>query len=200
MDYEVAMANFRAISSLCEALMRFLQANYNPEDFNNELEFKVYLAKDFSLPMAAGVSLFLYRIFHDGTHRTPSGRLGAQGRAKTQLPIDLHFLLTAWGKDASLQHTIMGWVMRVFEDNPVLPAGLLNAVAPEVFRPEETVEIVPAELPTMDMLRLWEGLLPHVYQLSVPYLARNLMIESSHVLVSGKPIQERRFGYHPTSL
>ncbi len=173
------MANFRAISSVCEALMRFLQNNYNSEEFDNELEFKVYLAKDFSLPMAAGVSLFLYRISHDGTNRTPSGPLSPQRQAKTQLSIDLHFLLTAWGKDASLQHTIMGWVMRVFEGNPILTAGLLNAVAPEVFRPGEMVEIVLAELPTMDMLRLWEGLLPHGYQLSVPYLARNLMIESS---------------------
>jgi hypothetical protein len=191
------MASYRAVAAVCEAVRRFLQSNYRFEDFNNELEFDVYLARNFSAPMNAGVSLFLYRIFPNGTHRTPPGRLTPQGsRYRTQLPLDLHFLLTAWGQDASLQHTIMGWVMRLLEDNPVLPGGLLGAVAPEVFRPEETVEIVLAELPTMDLLRLWEGLIPHVYQLSVPYVAQNVRLESEQVtLTRGAPVQERDFGY-----
>src|SRR5215813_3237760 len=113
------MANFRAIAAVCDAVIYLLQTSYRPEDFNNELEFKVYLAKDFSKPMAAGVSLFLYRIFHNGSHRIPNGRIGPNGqRVRTQLPLDLHFLLTVWGKDASLQNTVAGWMMRILEDTP----------------------------------------------------------------------------------
>src|SRR5438309_398907 len=143
------MADYRAITIACEAVMYLLRTSYQPEDFNNnELEFRVYLAKDFAQPMTAGVSLFLYRVMHNGSHRTPSGRLGPQGeRYRTQLPVDLHFLLTAWAQEASLQHTIAGWMMRTMEDTPILPVSLLNAVTPDVFRPDETVEISLTELP-----------------------------------------------------
>jgi hypothetical protein len=192
------MADYRAIAAVCDAVRYLLQTNYKPEDFNNiELEFKVYVAKDFSQPMTAGASLFLYRVFYNSNHRTPGGRVGPDGqRYRTQLPVDLHFLLTAWGKDASLQHTIAGWMMRTLEDTPILPVSLLNAVAPNVFRPDETVEISLTELTTEDMLRLWDTLLQNnVYQLSVPYIARNVRIESAQSLTIGPVIQERAFDH-----
>lgn len=191
------MASYRATAVVCEAVIQLLRTNYRREEFDNrDLEFKVYLTKDFSQPMTAGVSLFLYRAIHNGTHRTPSGRLGPNGqRYRTQLPLDLHFLLTAWGGEASLQHTLVGWMMRTLEDTPILPAALLNAVAPDVFHPDETVEIGLAELTTEDMLRLWDTLMQNVYQLSVPYIARNVRIESSQLLTAGQPIQERTLEY-----
>jgi hypothetical protein len=100
------MADFRAIGTVCETVMQVLQMHYRPEDFNNELEFKVYLARNFTQPMSGGVSLLLYRVSPNGSHRTPAGRLGPGGRRyRTQLPLDRHFLLTAGGKDALLQHT-----------------------------------------------------------------------------------------------
>jgi hypothetical protein len=191
------MATHRAIASTCEAIIHMLRMNYNPTDFDKELEFKVYTSSDFATPMDAGVSLFLYRVFVNGAYRTPPGRLDDNGRRqKTQLPIDLHFLLTAWGKEASLQHAIAGWMMRILEDTPMLPAGLLNSETPGVFRPSETVEVSPTELRTEDMLRIWETLTQNTYQLSIPYLARNLRIESSQrVPVVGEPIQERVADY-----
>jgi hypothetical protein len=187
------MATHRAIASTCEAIIHLLRMNYAPSDFDKELEFKVYTSSDFLTPMDAGVSLFLYRVFVNGTHRTPAGRFDDNGRRqKTQLPIDLHFLLTAWGKEASLQHAIAGWMMRVLEDTPMLPAGLLNSGTPDVFYANETVEICPTELRTEDMLRIWETLTQNTYQLSIPYLARNLRIESTQVVpILGEAVQER---------
>ena len=187
------MATDRAITSTCAAIIHLLRMNYDPADFDKELEFKVYTSSDFATPMDAGVSLFLYRVFVNGVHRTPSGRLDDTGRRqKPQLPIDLHFLLTAWGKEASLQHAIAGWMMRILEDTPMLPAGLLNSETRAVFRPTETVEISPTELRTEDMLRIWETLTQNTYQLSIPYLARNLRIESRQIVpIVGEPVQER---------
>lgn len=194
------MANYRAIMAICEAVISLLRTSYRPEDFNNELEFKVYSAKDFSQPMTAGVSLFLYRIFLNGSHRTPGGRIGPDGRRyQAQLPLDLLFLLTAWGQDASLQHTIAGWMMRRMEDNPILPAGLLNTVAPGVFRPDETAEIILTELKNEEIFHIWQTLPENVaYQLSVPYLARNVRLESTQILTEGQPVQERNFDYLKT--
>lgn len=193
------MADYRAIMAVGKAIVELLRANYNQnrDDFNHELEFEVYLAKDFSTrPIIAGVSLFMYRIFPNSSQRTPSGRIDPEGqRYRTQLPIDLHFLLTAWGKDASLQQKIAGWMMRTLEDMPIFSASLLNFTIPDVFRPDETVEISLAELDTEILVRMWDMLLEIDYQLSVPYVARNIRIESTKKVAPGEPVQERTFDY-----
>ena len=173
------MASHVAVASTCEAIVRLLRSNFDPAEFNNAtLDFQVYVADNFLQPMDQGVSVMLYRIYHNGSHRTPSGRVVDGQRQRTKLPVDLHFLLTAWAKTASRQHEIAGWMMRVLEDNPTLPASLLNAYQPDVFRDDEAVEIVLAELTTEDMFHIWEVMIQHVYQLSVPYVARLVQIES----------------------
>jgi hypothetical protein len=187
------VADYRAVATVTEAVLQLLRSNYVPADFDQELEFKVFTAKDFTKPLNAGVSLFLYRIFPNGVQRTPPGRLTSEGRrAPSLLPLDLHMLLTVWGREASLQHTIAGWMMRVLEDQPVFPAGLLNAVSAGVFRPDETVEVLLTELTNEDLLRIWDTLVQNVYQLSVPYVARVVRIESSRPLFEpGGLVQER---------
>lgn len=197
------MASYRAIAAVSQAIVSLLESQYQPEDFdNNQLEFEVYVAKDFLNPMKAGVSLYLYRIYASGVHRTPAGRLGPDGqRQRPQLPVDLHFLLTAWADDATLQHAIAGWMMRALEDMPSLPAGLLNrklpndvlAARPDVFHPDETVEIGLTELTTEELFRIWEVTVTRGYQISVPYVARNVKIESGLVFSEGRPVQERGF-------
>jgi len=194
------MANHRAIKTACEGVLQILESNYHVADFNNtSLQFKVYLADDFINPIKAGVSLFLYRVYINTGHRTPGGRIGPSGqRFQTQLPLDLHFLLTAWAKDASLQHTIAGWMMRTMEDTPILPSGLLNGLDPDVFQPDETLEITVGELKNEDMIGIWRDMLEKKYQLSVPYIARNLRIESSRTLTeTGTAVQERKMGFKP---
>jgi hypothetical protein len=189
------MASYEAVSAVSSAIIHLLESQYQPEDFDdNQLEFKVYVAKDFANPMDAGVSVFLYRIYPNGTHRTPAGRLDAFGRRlRTQLPLDLHFLLTAWAKDASLQHTIAGWMMRVLEDVPSFSAGLLNSTFDNVFHADETVEIGLTELSTEELFRIWEVIGEKAYQLSIPYVARTVRIESRLSAGDGEPVQERVF-------
>lgn len=190
------MASYRAIATVCEGVLDLLRDHYRREDFNNDLEFTVYQARDFSQPMPAGVSLFLFRIVPNSSQRNPAGRLTSEGRRqRPQLPLDLHFILTVWGKDASLQHAIVGWMMRVLHDTPIIPAGHLNRRDGPVFHPAETVELMLSELPNEDLLRLWETLVDHSYHLSIPYLARMVMVESTRTIDQGEPVQERNFEY-----
>ena len=187
------MADYRAITAVSEAVMHLLRTSYRPEDFNNELEFKIFTSKDFANPISSGISFFLYRIYPNGVQRTPPGRTGPDGRQlQSQLPIELHFLLTVWAKEASLQHTVAGWMMRALEDTPILPAGLLNSVVSDSFRPDETVEISLAELRTEDLLRIWDVLGLNVYQLSVPYLARTVTIESTQPALTPEVVLQER--------
>jgi hypothetical protein len=105
--------------------------------------------------------------------------------------VDLHFLLTAWAQKASLQHEIAGWMMRVMEDNASLPASVLNTYQSDVFHPEEGIEIGLTELSVEDMFHVWEVMIRHVYQLSVPYQARMLEIESGVLGAGSGLVQER---------
>lgn len=187
------MASFRAVRGVTEALARLLQASYDPNDFGNELEFRVFNARDFANPMSNGVSLFLYRVYGFGNQRTPAGRLGPTGEPlQSELPLELHFLMTFWGGEPSLQHTIAGWAMRTLEDTPVIPATVLNDAAPGTFRNDELIQICLADLRTEDLLRIWDVLDVDIYQLSVPYLARVVSIESTQRRpVPGGPVQDR---------
>ncbi len=192
------MATYRAISAVSDAITHLLQTQYSPEDFDGiPLQFKVYLARDFAFaPMDYGVSVFLYRIYTNSSFRTPPGRLTPDGhRQRPMLPIDLHFLLTAWAKDASLQHAIAGWMMRVLEDTPSFPPGLLNHRYPNTFQPDERVELALTELSTEELFRIWEVIVNNAYQISVPYVARNVRIESVQRLYQGEPVQERVWDY-----
>lgn len=191
------MATYRAISAVSDAIVYLLESQYSPTDFDDDtFQFKTYVARDFLTPMDTGVSVFLYRIYPNSVHRTPPGRLEANGRRqRPMLPLDLHLLLTAWAKDASLQHAIAGWMMRVLEDTPSLPPGLLNHRYPDTFASDETVELCVTELSTEELFRIWEVIVSNAYQISVPYVAHNVRIESMQTFAQGEPVQERLMDY-----
>lgn len=174
------MADYRAIWAVSEAVVNLLNTSDRPPDLNGDLDFKVFTTKDFgNNTLVSGASLFPYRVYVNGTRRIPAGRVGASGeQLKHRLPIELHFLITVWAKDSSLQNTLAGWVMRVLEDTPTLPAGILNSVVPGVFHPDETVDVCLAELRTEDLFRIWDVLGLNIYQLSIPYVARIIEIDS----------------------
>jgi hypothetical protein len=190
------MATHRGIESTCQAVVEILRDNYDPEAFNRDLEFRVMSAGGFESGLTAGVSLFVYRVIVGDTPRTPAGRRSESGvRLQPQLPVDVHFILTAWAPDASLQQGITGWMMRTMDDHRVLPPGLLNRMAPGVFRDDETVEVLDGELVSEDLFRLWELLGSVTYQLSVPYVARNVRLESERELPAAVLVRDRVLDY-----
>lgn len=137
----------------------------------------------------------LYRVFYNGVIRNPPGRLRADGvQLKPGLPLDLHVLLTSWAPGADLQHELLGWAMRVIEDTPSIPAAVLNTTAPNIFRQDETIEIVPTELSTENLFRIWETVTDKNYQISMPYVIRIVNIESIFPESGGDFVQQRNFG------
>lgn len=196
------MSAYPAIANVMEALVRLLRANYDQAEFGGPLlNFQVYSASNFEQPMEQGVSLFLYRVYHNGSIRRPQGRIDDAGRReRPRLPLDLHFLATAWGPQPAFQQRVAGWLMRVFEDHPILTAGLLNglvddAVSPNtapVFRPDESVTLAPTDLSVEEVFRIWEVMVEHSYQLSVPYVIRTLELDSTRSDELHPLIQERQ--------
>lgn len=186
------MATYQAIGSVAEAVARLLEQTWQPALLNGiELQFGVYQGKDFSAPMDAGVSVFVYQV---GVNKVQRTLPPADPTHRRPLPLDIHLLLTAWAQDASAEHDILGWAMRVIDDNPILSSGFLNAAIPDVFRPEETVELVPAELTNDEVFQLWQ-VLPNSLQLSAPYVARVIRVESSLTIPQGGPVLVRELAY-----
>jgi hypothetical protein len=188
------VATYDALSAVGAGVLNLLSSTPRPQAFPT-LEFQTFTSRQFNTPpFTNGISLFVYRVFAHGTHRTPPGRFDAQGRRmQSQLPLEMHFLLSVWAQQASLQHSIAGWMMRILEDSPILTPGVLNAVASGVFRPDEVVEIVLGELSNEDLFRIWDTIAADTYQLSVPYVARVMRIESAQLALEsgGQPVQER---------
>jgi hypothetical protein len=125
------MADYRAISTVCEAVIRQLRAAYRPEVFAPiKLEFKVCSTSELvsrNRTIRAGVTLFLYELSQDSARRNIAPRRTDDGSLELPpLQLGLHFLLTAWARGASKRQAISGWMMRLMEDHPVTPAAVLK--------------------------------------------------------------------------
>lgn len=188
------MSGPAAVAGACEAVVRLLRASYRAADFGGAaLDFQAYVAEDFTHPMDQGVSLFLFRVQRSGAVRQPRGRTLPDGRVqRPRLPLDLHVLLTVWAKKASLQHEILGWMLRVLEDHPALTREVLDAYRAGVFAPADSVEVIPTELTVEETVRIWEVIAGQSYVLSVPFVLRTVYVEST-VADAQAPVLERAF-------
>jgi hypothetical protein len=66
----------------------------------------------------------------------------------------MSFLLTAWAKDPSTEHALLGWAMRAIADKPVVSSSFLNAVNARAFRPDETADLAASELTNDEVFQL----------------------------------------------
>ncbi len=175
------MAKTQAIMAACEGIRGWLETAYKTEGRSPVFAFDLNVPRHSSQspPVQNTVFLSLYRVCPNSSHHTPIGRNLLDGkRQEYQLPIDLHVLLTIWCEDSVTQQVTAGWMMRVLEDSPILPASHLNKGHENVFRPDEVIAISLSELSVDDMSHLWEVITDSKYYLSIPYVVRNLRIES----------------------
>jgi hypothetical protein len=190
------MASYPAIAATSEAILGLLEAAAADTEFSGR-RFALYNATDLQTPMKNGVSLWLYRVAVATTRRNLGPRTGDDGRRyRPSLPLDLHYLLTAWAQDPATQQRLLGWCIRTLEDQPVLPSGLLNHYGPEpdVFRPHESVELVAEALSPADVSDVWE-VSPKHREPSMAYLARAVEIDSQVELAEFPAVQTREFAY-----
>jgi hypothetical protein len=188
------LATYHAIAAVGQALLGLLASACPKPEFASA-QFELYRAADFLKPMNDGISLYLYRVTVNTSLRNLPPRTGPDGRRyRPSLPLDLHYLMTAWGRTAAMQQRLLGWAIRTLEDTPILPQGVLNHYAPEVetFRPNETVELIMEVLSLQDMVNIWE-IAKANQQPSVAYSARMVQIESNIELSEWPLVQARGF-------
>lgn len=142
----------------------------------------------------ATVTVWLYRLGIDPhlRNRPLATRPGAAGPS-FPLGLELHYLVTAWAASAAREQEALGWVMRELHRHPVLDRSTLAPAA--IWGADEAVHLVPTELTTEDMMRIWDAIRPD-YRLSVTWCARVVRLDRAAAAGSaGRPVVATRFAY-----
>lgn len=174
------MATPDAVAFLGDTIISLLQTGLNglvapadiilstPDDF-----------KDFK-PHQPSVTVFLYHVGINSELRNGPSRRAGNGR-RPQLPLDLHFLLTPWTKDARDAYRILGAMSVLLYDHAVLSFG--DLLGGDVWAPDDTVEIMMETLPVQDLFDIWDPTeIP--FKLSLTYLARIIGLDSSESIAT----------------
>lgn len=175
------MATHRAISAIGKSIVGLLAEKCPKPEFTGAT-FVLFQSSDLAASKhpSFGISLCLCRVSINATQRNPVSPTTPDGRRiRPPLPLDLHFVLTAWAKTPDRQHDLLGWAMCILDENPILTAATLNRFAggtSAVFGPEESVEVVPASLDFEQMSAVAE-LAQIRQQPAIVYIARPVWMQ-----------------------
>jgi hypothetical protein len=189
------VADYTAVYAVGNSLAQFLGNSFPPElktkypNLKFELVASAQIAQEDQTNLDQVVSIFLHRITINENFRGAS-QLQDIPNKKPVLYLDLHYLVTYWGTDPQAEQTILPWVMTQFQTAPILDNSILTPSS--LWGPDETIQLVPADLSLEDILRIWDALGPK-YRLSVCYIARVVRIDSG--VTPGPPVVATRFQY-----
>lgn len=139
---------------------------------------------------SAGVNIFLYQITPNPAWRNadlPTRRPDASLLRRPQAAVDLHYLLSFYGDDATLeQHRLLGITLLELHAAPVLSRevvrqvqmGVPYLIGSNLADQEDLVRVRPANLSLEEMNRLWMTFPKVDYILSMAYIAGVVLIES----------------------
>ncbi len=140
-----------------------------------------------------GLALYLHRISIDpvGRNRYLPPETGRRV-PRPELPVNLHLLLMAWSASADHEAAALTAAMQVIASTLELDSGDIGAADPG-WGSDEVVQVLPEDMSTEDLMRLWEGL-PGDYRLSVPYLVKTVRLAPLVDRSEGPPVRTRVFG------
>jgi hypothetical protein len=183
------MSNVRSLHSVGDSITTWLSNEY-PDDMREDFPCEFVLASSAAMGDPkfddATLSLFLYRVTMN-QHLRGVRHAGDPMELNVPLSIDLHYLLTVWSDDVSREHAILAWTMLQLQQHPVFDASSLSPVGE--WKTGEHVQVLPEELSTEDIMRIWDSLEPS-YRLSVSYTARVVRIEGPSV--RARPVVHRQ--------
>ena len=192
------MAGYQAIAATSHALRLMLDSAATGSEWGAQ-SVEVFQTGQLQKPLESGkwkLSIYLYRVLVSTARRDRGPRIGPDGRVfRPSLPLDLHFLVTAWAKEARDAQQLLGWAMRTIDDTPALHASLLNTYSNEpVFAEGEGVELLWEPLSLGDLYNIWQ--VAQVNQApSAAYIARMVNLDSRVEIDDGALVRSRRFDY-----
>src|SRR5713226_1601835 len=177
------VASFTAISATGKTIERLLNACFAVDKPHPTKSVKAVLVRtdDFDTGSSSSLisqkepalSIFLYRVEVDPVTRAGWAAVGSfDGRA--HLPLDLHYLLTAWADGAEFEQDILGSAMACLETTPILSGPLLYPSS--AWEPNEGIQVGPEDVSTDNLMRIFDSL-EASYRVSLPYRARVVRID-----------------------
>jgi hypothetical protein len=187
------VTNHFAIHSVGQSLMTWLQNTYpEPLRTDHPCDFRVISSGELAAgeDFGTAVTLYLYRVTMN-EHLRNAPRAARLGTDEVPLAVDLHLMLSVWTDSPLREHVILGWTMQQLHEHPVLD---LSSLSPEAdWQTGEYIQVIPAELSTEDLMRIWDALEPP-YRLSVSYIARVVRIDPQR-LPDIRRVVATRFSY-----
>ena len=187
------MANVFALHSVGSSIVTLLRNSYPAEEAGRpmpgcsfELVSSGQLASE--IEETTRLTLYFYRVTVN-EHSRSSRRPAAASDTPAPLGLDLHFLLSAWAANPLDELVTLAWAMRQLHQFPVLDASCLSPEAG--WDSSEVIQVIPAELSTEDVMRIWDALEP-AYRLSVSYVARLVHLDPTEPAEGGRPVVARR--------
>lgn len=132
------------------------------------------LTEDETLIIPPALSVLLYRVDFDKVMRPAWAAAGAED-GRSYLPLDLHYLLTAWALNPEHEHHILGRALQVIDTTPILSGPMLDPSGD--WSENETVQLCFEDMSTDDLMRTFDSL-DCDFRLSIPVLARVVVVTS----------------------
>ena len=175
------MADYTAVFAVGDSLVNFLTSSYNaapaslklPSPCTFKLVSSTEIATEETTTLDQMITLFLHRITMNDQFRYASHLQDVNDRQPV-LFLDLHYLITYWGKEAQAEQKLLAWVMQQLQSYPILDKSILTTDAQ--WGTTETVQLIPSDISLEDILRIWDALGPK-YRLSISYIARVVRID-----------------------
>jgi Pvc16 N-terminal domain len=207
------MSNSLAIATVTETLLRVLTAALPASGVNGAIVTATRPDDQGNLPKAGGVNIFLYQVSPNSALRNadlPTRKRDGTLLHLPQAALDLHYLLTFYGEDGSLdQQRLLGCVVRQMHAHPALRhADIVSAQTNVPFLQGsnladqvELIRFTPTNFSLEEMSKLWSVFLKTDYVLSVAYAASVVLIETDDPPPGGAlPVLKRRLLGIPFSL
>ncbi|WP_457580082.1 DUF4255 domain-containing protein [Ensifer canadensis] len=159
------------------------------------------------------LNLFLYQVTPNLGWRNqdlPSHGAGGERRSNPPLALDLHYLVTAYGKDDLAAEILLGYAMDILHEtrvlhrgairralspaNPInvnlIPADTQGRVASDLADQIEQVKIAPHFLASDELARFWSAMQSR-YRVSMAYQVSTVLIQSRLPTAAALPVLRR---------
>ena len=174
------VAGFGSIAAVGKSLEMVLNAGFSAVEPISGENARAQLIQTEDLDPASHflirptVSILLYRVDFNKTMRASWSAVGSVD-GKAHLPVDLHYLFTAWADNADHEHRLIGRAMQIIEELGSLSGPLLHPDGD--WSVNEAVQLYLEDIATDDLMRTFESLVCD-FRLSIPYIARIVVVST----------------------
>jgi hypothetical protein len=197
------MSNFLAIATVTETLRQILDAAAAASKIAEAKATAVRPTTGTTALPAVGVNLYLYQVTPNSALRNvdqPTRRGDGTVLEPPQIALDLHYLLTFYGKEQELEpHRMMGSVLRYLNSRPLLTRESIrnaklsvSALADSNLDEQlEFVRLIMMPMTLEEMSKLWSVFLQTPYVPSIVYQASVVLIRGDEVAQPALPVRSR---------